>query len=40
MLAVARKLGWPVLADHRSGCRAEGQAITHFDALLRHPTFA
>ncbi len=37
VLSLARRLGWPVLADHRSGCRAEGQAITHFDALIRTP---
>lgn len=40
VLALARRLGWPVLADHRSGCRSEGQAITHFDALLRVPAMA
>lgn len=40
VLALGRKLGWPVLADHRSGCRAEGQAVAHFDALLRSASFA
>ena len=38
--AFASHLNWPVLADHRSGCRAPGQAIRHFDALLRSPDFA
>jgi 2-succinyl-5-enolpyruvyl-6-hydroxy-3-cyclohexene-1-carboxylate synthase len=40
VLSLARTLGWPVLADHRSGCRAEGQAVAHFDSLLRSPSFA
>lgn len=40
VLALGRRLGWPVLADHRSGCRAEGQAIAHFDQLLRSSSFA
>ncbi|MEM7272435.1 MAG: 2-succinyl-5-enolpyruvyl-6-hydroxy-3-cyclohexene-1-carboxylic-acid synthase [Actinomycetota bacterium] len=40
VLAVGRRLGWPVLADPRSGCRAEGRAIAHFDGLLRSSTFA
>lgn len=40
VLAVGRQLGWPVLADHRSGCRAEDQSIAHFDQLLRHDGFA
>lgn len=40
VLALARRLGWPVMADHRSGCRAEEQAIAHFDALLRIPSLA
>ena len=39
VLALGRALGWPVLADHRSGCRAEGQAIAHFDPLLRSESF-
>ncbi len=38
--AFAEHVGWPVLADHRSGCRAPGQAIRHFDGLLRCPEFA
>lgn len=40
VLAIGRQLGWPVLADHRSGCRAEGQSIAHFDQLLRSERFA
>lgn len=36
---LAERLGWPVLADHRSGCRGPG-SIRHFDALLRSATFA
>ncbi|MDH4074397.1 MAG: 2-succinyl-5-enolpyruvyl-6-hydroxy-3-cyclohexene-1-carboxylic-acid synthase [Acidimicrobiia bacterium] len=37
--ALARRLGWPVLADHRSGCRSGSHAVTHFDALLRSDRF-
>jgi len=39
---LAGLLGWPILADHRSGCRnADSPAsIRHFDALLRDSTFA
>ena len=33
-------LGWPVLADPRSGCRHLPQAVCAFDPLLRHPRFA
>lgn len=40
VLALGRALGWPVLADHRSGCRAENQAVAHFDPLLRSARFA
>ena len=40
VLALGRALGWPVLADHRSGCRAEGQAVAHADPLLRSGRFA
>jgi 2-succinyl-5-enolpyruvyl-6-hydroxy-3-cyclohexene-1-carboxylate synthase len=38
--ALAERLGWPVLADHRSGCRALPQAVGHADALLRDGAFA
>ncbi len=37
--ALASALGWPILADHRSGCRAGSHAIAHFDALLRSDHF-
>jgi 2-succinyl-5-enolpyruvyl-6-hydroxy-3-cyclohexene-1-carboxylate synthase len=39
VLALADRLGWPVLADPRSGCRVPGQ-VAAFDALLRVPGFA
>lgn len=38
--ALAEHLGWPVLADHPSGCRDRDQVVTAFDPLLRDPTFA
>ncbi len=40
VIALARRLGWPLLADHRSGCREPGVAVAHFDGLLRHHGFA
>ncbi len=40
VVSLAERLGWPLLADHRSGCRAPGKAITHFDAMLRCEPFA
>ncbi|MEZ5233089.1 MAG: 2-succinyl-5-enolpyruvyl-6-hydroxy-3-cyclohexene-1-carboxylic-acid synthase [Acidimicrobiales bacterium] len=41
VLALAHRLGWPVLADHRSGCRIDDPAVVaHADALLRHPPTA
>lgn len=34
----ASALGWPLLADHLSGCRSPGNGVVwHFDALLRQP---
>jgi 2-succinyl-5-enolpyruvyl-6-hydroxy-3-cyclohexene-1-carboxylate synthase len=39
VLALGERMGWPVLADPRSGCRVEG-AVAAFDALLRHRPFA
>ena len=36
---IAAGLGWPVLADPRSGCRRPG-AIAHADPILRVPEFA
>ncbi|MDH3752421.1 MAG: 2-succinyl-5-enolpyruvyl-6-hydroxy-3-cyclohexene-1-carboxylic-acid synthase [Acidimicrobiia bacterium] len=40
VLALGEQLGWPVLADHRSGCRVPGRAIAHADPLLRSRSFA
>ncbi|MEZ5411378.1 MAG: 2-succinyl-5-enolpyruvyl-6-hydroxy-3-cyclohexene-1-carboxylic-acid synthase [Acidimicrobiales bacterium] len=37
--ALARRLGWPIVADHRSGCRSGSHAVAHFDALLRSDRF-
>jgi 2-succinyl-5-enolpyruvyl-6-hydroxy-3-cyclohexene-1-carboxylate synthase len=38
---LADRLGWPVLADPRSGCRTPATStVSHFDALLRVPSFA
>jgi 2-succinyl-5-enolpyruvyl-6-hydroxy-3-cyclohexene-1-carboxylate synthase len=38
--ALAERLGWPILADPQSGCRAFGSSITAFDSILRHADFA
>ncbi len=38
--ALADVLGWPILADARSGCRHLPQAVCAFDALVRHAPFA
>ncbi len=38
--ALADALGWPVLADPRSGCRHLPQAVCSFDSLVRHTPFA
>ncbi len=37
---IARRLGWPILADPQSGCRAGELAVSTFDSILRHPEFA
>ena len=37
---LAAALGWPVLADPRSGCRHLPQAVCAFDPLMRDPGFA
>lgn len=39
VLTLADRLGWPVIADHRSGCRVPGRPA-RFDTLLRDQTFA
>jgi 2-succinyl-5-enolpyruvyl-6-hydroxy-3-cyclohexene-1-carboxylate synthase len=39
--AIAEKLGWPVLADPRSGARVSARTtVAAFDSMLRHPRFA
>lgn len=38
--ALAERLGWPILADPLSGLRDAPNAVTSFDALLRHQAFA
>ena len=41
ILVLAADLGWPVLADQRSGCRTtHPNVISAFDEVLRHPRFA
>lgn len=41
VVALAGRLGWPVIADPRSGCRRPGvrtsAVVVHADAVLRHP---
>jgi len=37
---LAEVLGWPVLADPRSGCRSLPGAVCAFDSLVRHAPFA
>ena len=37
---MAARLGWPVLADPRSGLRGGAGVVAAADALLRHPAFA
>lgn len=38
--ALAAALGWPVLADPRSGCRHLARAVCAFDPIVRHAPFA
>jgi 2-succinyl-5-enolpyruvyl-6-hydroxy-3-cyclohexene-1-carboxylate synthase len=41
VLAAAARLGWPVLADPRSGCRLPSPVtVARFDALVRAPGWA
>ena len=37
---LAERLDWPLLADHRSGCRVPGRSIAYADLLLRTEPFA
>jgi 2-succinyl-5-enolpyruvyl-6-hydroxy-3-cyclohexene-1-carboxylate synthase len=37
LVELSSRLGWPLVADPRSGCRAlSAQVITHADSILRH----
>ncbi|MGH1503375.1 MAG: 2-succinyl-5-enolpyruvyl-6-hydroxy-3-cyclohexene-1-carboxylic-acid synthase [Acidimicrobiales bacterium] len=38
ILELAERLGWPVIADHRSGCRTAA-TLRHADTILRHRPF-
>lgn len=40
LLALARAVAWPVLAEPASNLRAPGPSISTYDALLRHTGFA
>jgi 2-succinyl-5-enolpyruvyl-6-hydroxy-3-cyclohexene-1-carboxylate synthase len=40
IVALAERLGWPILADPLSGLRDAPNAVTSFDSLLRHGAFA
>ncbi|MFM8381860.1 MAG: 2-succinyl-5-enolpyruvyl-6-hydroxy-3-cyclohexene-1-carboxylic-acid synthase, partial [Actinomycetota bacterium] len=37
---LAQSVGWPVIADPRSGCQGSAAAVVHADAVLRVPDFA
>jgi 2-succinyl-5-enolpyruvyl-6-hydroxy-3-cyclohexene-1-carboxylate synthase len=37
---LANRLGWPVLADSRSGCQGIPEAVIYFDSILRHQAFS
>jgi 2-succinyl-5-enolpyruvyl-6-hydroxy-3-cyclohexene-1-carboxylate synthase len=39
ILELGELLGWPVLADHRSGCAVANRSIRHVDSILRHQGF-
>ena len=36
---LAERLGWPLLADHRSGCRVPARSVAYADLLLRTDPF-
>ncbi len=36
---LAEVLGWPVLADSRSGCQGISESVVHFDSLIRCQAF-
>ena len=36
---LADSLGWPVLADSRSGCQGIPESVVHFDSLIRSHAF-
>jgi 2-succinyl-5-enolpyruvyl-6-hydroxy-3-cyclohexene-1-carboxylate synthase len=36
---LAVSLGWPVLADSRSGCQGIPESVVHFDSLIRSQAF-
>ena len=36
---LAESLGWPVLADSRSGCQGIPESVVHFDSLIRCHAF-
>jgi 2-succinyl-5-enolpyruvyl-6-hydroxy-3-cyclohexene-1-carboxylate synthase len=36
---LAESLGWPVLADSRSGCQGIPESVVHFDSLVRSHAF-
>ena len=40
VVGLAERLGWPLLADHRSGCRVPGRSIAYADLLVRAGPFA
>ncbi len=40
VVELAERLGWPLLADHRSGCRVPERSVAYGDLLLRTERFA
>jgi 2-succinyl-5-enolpyruvyl-6-hydroxy-3-cyclohexene-1-carboxylate synthase len=39
VLELGELLGWPVFAEHRSGCAVPQRSVRYFDAVLRHDGF-